>query len=114
MTVDALAFSPDGTYLATVTSDDAVRIWDMRTRQEIGAPLTETGTGYPSSVAFSPNGQTLATAYSDGAALLWDVALPAAPIDAVCEIAGRSLTRQEWTGYVSTLPYTRVCPAESD
>ncbi len=111
--VNALAFSPDGTYLATATSDDAVRIWDARTHQEIGAPLSETGTGWPSSVAFSPNGQILAAGYSDGTALLWDVALPTTPINAVCEIAGRSLTRQEWANYVPSLPYLRVCPAQS-
>jgi WD40 repeat protein len=111
--VNGLAFSPNGTYLATATSDGAVRIWDVRTHQEIGAPLTESGMGWPSSVAFSPNGQTLAAAYSGGTALLWDVALPAAPINAVCEIAGRSLTRQDWTNYVPSLPYIRVCPAES-
>jgi WD40 repeat protein/tRNA A-37 threonylcarbamoyl transferase component Bud32 len=60
--VVALAFTPDGTTLATGGSDGLVKIWDVATGRERG---TLPGHGVPVlAVAFSPDGQTLASAGS--------------------------------------------------
>jgi WD40 repeat protein/transcriptional regulator with XRE-family HTH domain len=70
--VDSVAFSPNGTTLATGNADGTVRLWDVATRRQI---TTLTGpTGPVNSVAFSHDGTTLATGSADGTVRLWDVA----------------------------------------
>jgi WD40 repeat protein len=59
-----VAFSPDGTLLAAAYSDGYARLWNLATRQAVGAPLPAiTGpVGSVFGVAFSPDGKLLATA----------------------------------------------------
>ncbi len=68
-TVWSVAFSADGTLLASGSNDSTVRIWDTRT----GKPLTvlQGHTGEVSSVAFSPDGTLLASASDDKTVRLW-------------------------------------------
>jgi len=87
-----------------------VRIWDVATRQEIGAPMTA-GIQPVYAAAFGPGGGTLATAGGDGAARTWDVAFPANLVPAACGIASGSLTRQQWADYAGSQPFQQVCPA---
>jgi hypothetical protein len=60
-------------------------------------------------VAFSPGGKTLATASNPGALQLWGIAYPNDILNAVCAIAGHSLTRQEWNTYIQSESFQRVC-----
>ncbi|MDT7602496.1 MAG: eukaryotic-like serine/threonine-protein kinase [Acidobacteriota bacterium] len=64
----AVAFSPDGRYVAT--GAEKIVLWDAKTREQI-TPLE-----YPSSVwnlAFSPDGRYLVSTHGDGAILVWNV-----------------------------------------
>src|ERR1035441_6835690 len=66
--VRGLAFSPDGTQLASVGGDPSVRVWDVsasRLITELQAPFQV------SSVAYSPGGRLLAAGSTDGAAVVW-------------------------------------------
>jgi tetratricopeptide (TPR) repeat protein len=68
--VFGVAYSPDGTRLATASEDKTARLWDARTGQ-----LLRELTGHTemvTRVAFSPDGQRLATGSSAGTARLWD------------------------------------------
>jgi serine/threonine protein kinase/WD40 repeat protein len=65
------AFSPDSSMLATVGTDNAVRLWDARTGEEI-AILT----GHKQivrAVAFAPDGRMLVSAADDGTVRFWNI-----------------------------------------
>jgi WD40 repeat protein/serine/threonine protein kinase len=64
----AVAFSPDGHYVAT--GAEKIILWDAKTRTKI-APLEYSSIVWH--VAFSPDGRFLVSTHGDGAILVWDV-----------------------------------------
>ncbi|MFA1550316.1 NACHT and WD repeat domain-containing protein [Actinomadura chokoriensis] len=76
--VTALAFSPDGSVIATGGHDAAARLWDAASRRRLGAPIMQPhdecgGASSVREVAFAPDGRTLATACLS-TVRFWDVA----------------------------------------
>ena len=71
--VTAMAFSPDGTTLATAGRvGNAIRLWSVPERRALGSALAGHD-GAVHAVAFSPDGKTLASASADSTVRLWDV-----------------------------------------
>jgi WD40 repeat protein len=71
--VRSLAFSPDGTGLASGDHTGTIRRWDLRRRAALGRPLE----GHAATVwglAFSPDGRALASCGEDDSIRLWDAA----------------------------------------
>jgi WD40 repeat protein len=67
-TVFGVAFSSDGRLLATASTDNTARVWEVASSQErsrVTHTLTVRG------VAFSPDGRWLATASDDHSARVW-------------------------------------------
>jgi WD40 repeat protein len=70
--VPSLAFSPDGTLLATAEYSNEARLWDIPSGK-----LRATLKGHIQAVmgvTFSPDGRTLATGGDDGKVKLWNIA----------------------------------------
>ncbi len=65
-----LAFSPDGTRLATGLEDRRVIVWDIQTGETLGQDVHLDPVW---SVAFSPDGKTLASSTLSGDIKLWDM-----------------------------------------
>lgn len=68
-TVESVAYSPDGTMLAS--GSGRIKLWDVSARRDIATLEGHTGTVH--SVAFSSDGTTLASGSSDETVKLWDV-----------------------------------------
>src|SRR5947209_1494038 len=66
----AVAFSPDGTLLASGSVDNTVKVWEVASRE---VKHTLEGHTLPvTAVAFSPDGKSLASASYDKTVKLWD------------------------------------------
>jgi WD40 repeat protein len=89
--VSEIAFSSDGSKLATASYDNTARIWDVKTGAELQRLKHD---GSVSSVAFSPNGHELAMGSGDGTAHIWDM------------ITGEELQRLKLNGSVWSIAFS--------
>jgi WD40 repeat protein len=64
------AFSPDGTRIVTASADQTARLWDARTRAQLGEPLTHASR--VTFAVFSPSGARVLTTGEDNTARVWD------------------------------------------
>jgi WD40 repeat protein len=101
------AVSPDGRYLAAMSSDGGVRVWDVATRVAIGPPLQGHPPGrYRPAVWFTA--EFAFSTYSPGLKIDWDLDLQRAAASA-CARVGRQLTELEWRQFVGDVPYQPAC-----
>lgn len=105
--VTDLAFSPDGRTIATGNVLEEVRLWDVRSHQQLGESLRG------SQVAFSPDGRSLLLAiWNGGTTRIWRGILWRDLDDLrarVCSLVWGNLTRAEWATYAPGLPAHATC-----
>jgi WD40 repeat protein len=69
---NVVAFSPDGTRIATVTTANVIAIWEVDTGELLTTLPGQDG--YMSTVDWSPDGTRLASGSNDGTVQIWNVA----------------------------------------
>ncbi len=107
--VTSIAFDPIGQRFATTGGQDGtVKLWTSSTLQQEGTALN-TEQGAAATAAFEPSGDALLVVDDHGNGFTWPTSL-AAWEQRACTVAGRNLTRAEWTQYLPGHSYTRVCP----
>lgn len=109
----SVAFSPDGTTLASAGRDNRIRLWDVRTGLEESTILDHGHGDRVSSVAFAPDGTTLASSSWDGTLRLWDLGTgqaeatlktPWGPVSSVAfSPDGETLASGHWVYFVMLL-----------
>jgi WD40 domain-containing protein/NACHT domain-containing protein/heterokaryon incompatibility protein (HET) len=68
--VSAVAFSPDGSIVASGSNDETIKLWDTRTGTEQATLKGHSGS--VRAVAFSPDGSIVASGSNDKTIKLWD------------------------------------------
>ena len=68
----ALAFSPDGTQLASGSIDTTVRLWNTTSGDELAALRRPADKGWTTVLGFSTDGKILASGSTDKTVQLWD------------------------------------------
>ncbi|MEU6479815.1 WD40 repeat domain-containing protein [Streptomyces sp. NPDC047017] len=108
-----LAFSPDGTRLALIATDEEYEsrpeVWDVG---DPDSPARQfympTASGGFYSLAFTPDGKALAVVRASAGIDLWD-ADPQHVITDLCNAVGDPISEQDWKKYLPDRPYRPPC-----
>jgi len=105
--VATIALSPDGSMIATSSADGTTRIWDRAGGRPLGSSLPGLVKG-PTFIDFTPDGAYLIVITNTGRAFRWDVR-PSSWARHACLLAGRRLTRAEWSAALPGRDYAPAC-----
>jgi WD40 repeat protein/DNA-binding SARP family transcriptional activator/energy-coupling factor transporter ATP-binding protein EcfA2 len=106
--IPSLAYSPDGSLVASGGRDGRVGLWDGRTG-DLLATMLPGRPNTPVMVEFLPDGHTVLISSLDGALYTWDTRVQPW-VDHACAVAGRNLSQDEWRDAFRDRPYHRTCP----
>jgi WD40 repeat protein len=105
---DTVGLAPDGRTAVGADSAGNVLLWDVPTRSTIGNALPGPVSGRNAAAAFTPDGHSVVVVSDTGEGWIWDVDR-SDWLARACQVAGRSLTRQEWRALLPDRPYHATC-----
>jgi WD40 repeat protein len=107
-----LNYSDDGELLVSGAADGGVSLWDAATLDLLGTVYPPNdGEAVPAGAQFIGDTHDVAIASYDGRVYRWETDVERA-IDFACQMAGRSLTEDEWEEFLPEQPYRDVCPRQ--
>ena len=101
-----LEFSPDGRTLAISGFEPVASLWDVATGTQIGPQLT--AGDRRTMIDLSADGRQLLEVHGNGQGAVWDVD-PESWKRRACDLANRTLTREEWEEFLPGRPYEPAC-----
>jgi WD40 repeat protein len=103
--INPISFSPDGRLFVVSSADQTATLWDIASRKRIGNtfPIEP---GVIPAAHFAPNGDVVIDYLAKAA--VWPTELQTW-VRFACRVAGRDLTRAEWTELLPDRPYRHVC-----
>ena len=103
-----ISFDPTGrTFVTSGGSDGIPKLWTTATLQQLGSDFP----GDPGSwlnQAYTPDGRDIIVVSQTGRGWIWPATLTAWEQHA-CNVAGRNLSPEEWSRYVTGKAYSRIC-----
>jgi WD40 repeat protein len=102
-----VTISRDNRTLVTSSWDGTVRLWDIKSEQAVGAPLSGLP-GHGVTGLLTPDGNAVIAGYDTGEAYRWDIR-PKSLVRHACMVAGRTLTRAEWNDFLPGRDYRPAC-----
>ena len=101
-----LEFAPDGRTLAISGFEPAASLWDVATGTQIGPTLT--AGDRRTMIDLSSDGRQLLEVHGNGQGAVWDID-PESWKRRACDLANRTLTREEWQEFLPGRPYEPAC-----
>lgn len=109
--VEQLRFSRNGGHLLAAGNDGSVALYDIAESGRLLGDVVQFGGDTGVQIDMRLDGEQAAMAQRDGrGTILWDLE-PEKWAAAACALAGRNLTREEWTTYLAPLgEFRATCP----
>jgi WD40 repeat protein len=101
-----LEFSPDGRTLAISGFEPVAALWDVATGTQIGPQLS--AGDRRTMIDLSADGRQMLEVHGNGKGAVWDVDAESWKRRA-CDLANRTLTRDEWEEFLPGRPYEPAC-----
>ncbi|NUW43015.1 WD40 repeat domain-containing serine/threonine protein kinase [Nonomuraea rhodomycinica] len=102
-----LAFSPDGSVLATLAGNGKLQLWDPAGKRRLGGSFDLHTFQMPDALTFSADGRTVYAAV-DGT--IHQVPVEPGQVAAdVCRRAGGGLSERDWSAHLPEVPYRETC-----
>ena len=106
--VDTVDRAPDGRTAVTADAAGNVVLWYVPTRSTIGDPFQGPVPNRNAAASFTPDGRSVVVVSDTGQGWVWDVD-QSDWLARACQVAGRSLTPQEWQELLPDRPYHATC-----